>query len=569
MEREADVVIVGLGAAGGIAAHVLTRAGLDVVALEAGPRLYASQMTMDEVRNDGRGWMSEPKSRGEVPTWRLDGSRVTEMLMVNAVGGTSIHYHAWSLRFPPWQFEARSRALDRYGPAAIGDDSTLADWPISYADLEPFYDRTEYAIGVSGRAGNLRGALQAGGNPFEGPRSRSFPMPPVRPAGWSSMMADAARSLGWHPFPAPAAINSEPYDGRPACAYCGFCTGNGCYLGAKGSTNVTVIPHAEATGRLRIEASARVTRINVDADGLATGVTYVQDGREHVQNARVVLLAALVYENTRLLLLSRSPRFPDGLSNNHGQVGQHYMAHISVRRYGTFSGRRLNLLHGASGAQGTCVDDWNDDNFDHAGLGFIGGGMFTAIQEERPIGMMSQLPPPGVPRWGSAWKAWALPHAQSTAHVGAELWNLPYASNFMDLDPVVKDPYGLPVVRVTHRIGDNERRAVPFLSDKLRVWLEAAGATQTWPLDHIRLESRHPFGGTRMGLDPATSVVDRYGFSHEVPNLGVLGASNFPTTGGHNPTLTLQALSWLTAQHLVDHFATRSRGTAAVRLARL
>jgi gluconate 2-dehydrogenase alpha chain len=273
------------------------------------------------------------------------------------------------------------------------------------------------------------------------------------------------------------------------------------------------------------------------------------------------------HENARLLLLSRSSKFPNGVSNNHGQVGKHYMAHISVRRFGVFPDRRLNLLNGASGGQGTCVDDWNDDNFDHTGLGFIGGGMLTAIQEERPLTLISQPPPPGIPRWGSAWKAWVVQQAQSTAKVSAELWNLPYESNWMDLDPVVKDPYGVPVVRVTHRTGDNERRGAAFLDDKLRAWLEAAGAAKTWPLDHIRLESRHPFGGTRMGHDPARSVADRYGFSHEVPNLGVLGASNFPTTGGHNPTLTVQALSWLTAQHLVDEWTVRSRGVAAGRMA--
>src|SRR3954454_25156730 len=189
MNRETDVVIVGLGAAGGIAAHVLTRAGLDVVALEAGPRLDPGSMSLDEIRNDARSWMSEPKSRGELPTWRLDGAQVTDMLMVNAVGGTSIHYHAWSLRLPPWQFQARTRVLERYGRTAIPDDSTLADWPVSYAELEPFYDQAEHAIGVSGRAGNVHGEYHAGGNPFEGPRAREFPMPPVRPAGWSSMMA--------------------------------------------------------------------------------------------------------------------------------------------------------------------------------------------------------------------------------------------------------------------------------------------------------------------------------------------------------------------------------------------
>ncbi len=161
------------------------------------------------------------------------------------------------------------------------------------------------------------------------------------------------------PLPAAASVNSQPYDDRPACTYCGFCASNGCHNGAKGATHVTVIPKAEASGRLRIETSARVTRIDVGEDGLASGVTYVKDDREHTQKARVVLLSALVYENSRLLLLSGSNRFPDGLSNNHGQVGKHYMAHVGVRRHGVFPDRRLNRLNGASGGQGTCLDDWS------------------------------------------------------------------------------------------------------------------------------------------------------------------------------------------------------------------
>src|SRR5262249_11280808 len=210
--------------------------------------------------------------------------------------------------------------------------------------------------GQAGRVGVLRGALGRGGTPFEGPGALEVPMPPVLPAGFTTMMANAGRALGWHPFPAAAAVNSVPYNGRPACTYCGFCASNGCYNDAKGATHVNVIPWAEASGRLHIETNARVTRIDVDDDGLASGVPYVQDGREHSLSARIVLLSALVYENTRLLLLSRSSRFADGLSNNHGQVGKHFMAHISVRRYGTFPDRRLNRLNGASGGQGTCID---------------------------------------------------------------------------------------------------------------------------------------------------------------------------------------------------------------------
>jgi gluconate 2-dehydrogenase alpha chain len=541
-----EVVLIGLGAAGGIAAHVLTAAGVEVVALEAGPRLDPSAMTLDEVRNDVRGWLSRPKSMHEVPTWRADdttpaGPSPWPMLMVNAVGGSTVHYPGLSARLQPWNFESRSRVVERYGPGAVPAGSTLADWPLTYDELEPYYDSVEYAIGVSGSAGNH----------FEGPRSRDYPMAPLRRTGWTELTAAAAGRLGWHPFPAPAAINSRPHEGKPECTYCGFCSHNGCYRNAKGSTDATVIARSEATGLLKIETSARVTGIEVDADGLAAGVTYVQDGRERFQPAKAVLLGAFTYENSRLLLLSASRPYPHGLCNNHGQVGKHFMAHATPFAFGVFPGRRLNLFSGLW-AQATCLDDWNADNFDHSGLGFIGGAMLTASHELKPISSASAVLPPGIPRWGSAWKAWLKAHGQSVGSLNAQLENLSYETNMLDLDPVVKDPYGMPVVRVTHRLEDNERRGCDFMLEKLETWLLEAGASETWSPEEVLVEGRHCYGGTRMGDDPDTAVVDRYGFAHETPNLGVLGASTFPTTGGHNPTLTVQALAWRTAQHLID-----------------
>ena len=558
-----DVVIIGLGAAGGVAADVLTKAGIEVVALEAGPRVDASMMTHDEVRNDVRSWLSAPKSRGEVPTWRsTPGETATSstfpMLMVNAVGGTTVHYNCACLRFQPWNFESRTRVIERYGEGAIPPGSTLVDWPLSYDELEPFYDAVEYSIGVSGRAGNIRGTLDPRGNRFEGPRGREYPMPPLRPSGWNEFMDTTARGLGWNPYPIPAAINSVPYNGNAECTYCGFCSYNGCYRNAKGATDVTVIPRAEATGRLRIETGARVVSIDVDIDGLATGVRYIQDGRELFQPARTVLLGAFLYENVRLLLISTSKAFPNGLSNNHGQVGKHYMAHITPFVFGRFPGRRLNRLNG-SGGQITCVDDWNTDNFDHQGLGFIGGAMFLAMHELKPIMAVTEPLPPGVPRWGSAWKAWRKENTQAVGSVVGQLENLPYEENVLDLDPTAKDPYGLPLVRVTHRVTDHERRASDFMHEKLVDWLEASGAVETWASDEILIDGRHPGGGTRMGNDPDSSVVDAFCFSHEVPNLAVMGASTFPTLGGHNPTLTLQALTWRTAQHLIDNPGSRMR----------
>ncbi len=546
----ADVVIVGMGAAGGVAADVLTAAGVEVLGLEAGPRLDAGAARFDEIANVAHARLSEPKSKHEIPTWRAHegeeaGPSPHPMMMVNAVGGTTIHYEGLSIRLLPHAFRTRSATIERYGPGAIPPGSTLADWPLTYEELEPDYAAVEAAIGVAGAAG---------ANVFEGERSGPFPMPPLRPTGWSELAADAARRLGWHPFPAPASINSQPYDGRPACTYCGFCMHNVCHTDAKGATHLNVIPRAEATGRLRIETGARALEILVDGDGRTTGVRYLDaEGRERVARARAVLLAAYTFENVRLLLLSRSPAFPDGLANDHGQVGAHFMAHICPFVHGLFPGRRLNTWTGV-GSQVTCLDDFNGDNFDHEGLGFVSGGMLTAFAEHTPIAFARDVRPPGLPRWGARWKAWMARHAQSVGAVYAQYDAPPYVHNRLDLDPHVTDRLGVPVIRVTHRLTEHEERAVAFLRARLHEWLRAMGATETWDAP-VHIEGRHAFGGTRMGTDPATSVVDAHGFAHASPNLGILGASVFPTMGGHNPTLTLQALARRTARHLVDRWS--------------
>lgn len=560
----ADVAIVGLGAAGGIAAHVLTEAGLDVAAIEAGPRLGRSDFVLDEIRNEVRAWMAQPKAAHEVPTWRTGPEAEATpspwpMLMVNAVGGTSVHYEGISIRFLPWNFESRSATVARYGEGAIPAGSTLADWPLRYEDLEPYYDLVERAIGVSGVAGRVRGeAPEPAGNFFEAERGRGYAMPPLRRAGWERLMSEAAARLGWHPFRAPAAVNSEPYDGRPACTYCGFCQYNGCHCDAKGATHLNVIRLAEATGNLRVETLARALRIECAGDGLASGVTFLRDGRECFQPARAVLVGTFTYENARLLLLSRSKAFPNGLANNAGQVGKHYIAHVTPIVYGLFPGRRLNLFNGI-GAQASCVDDWNADNFDHEGLGFIGGGMLTAMHEVMPIAAARRPLPPGIPSWGAGWKRWLRANGQSVGAVVAQFDALPFESNYLDLDPVVSDRDGVPVVRVNHRLAPNEERGHDFLQERLREWLCEAGAAETWNHPVRMIEGRHCYGGTRMGDDPETSVLDGHGFAHEVPNLGVLGASAFPSAAGHNPTLTVQAQAWRSARRLASAWGTIAR----------
>lgn len=561
-KTKVDVVVIGLGAGGGTAVLPLAKAGLDVVGLEAGGRFSTRDYPADEIRNDIRNWLGRDKVNDEVPTQRRTAAEasvpaIAPGRMMNGVGGTSIHWTCQSWRLMPWNFRERSETIRRYGAGALPAGSTIADWPLDYTELEPYYDKVEFLHGVSGKAGNLNGTIDPRGNVFEGARAREYPLEPLRRTGFTEFMADAARRLGWHPFPGPAAIRSRPYNGLPACEYHGFCTFGGCHVDAKGSTNLAPIPQAEKTGNLKVVEHARVLEIVVDGDGLASGVRYLKGNAVHFQPARAVLLAGYTYENTRLLLLSKSSAFPNGLSNNHGQVGRHYLAHVRAGANGVIPGRRLNRFSGTA-SQWTAVDDFDSDFFDHAGLGFIGGGTMAAGMEVKPIGA-ARTTPPSIPRWGSAWKAWLKENAISVASAATQINVVSYEDTFLDLDPTAKDTLGVPVVRVTNDLHDNERRAASFVQQRCVDWLREAGASEVWLVAPNSLSVQtHAYGGTRMGDDPDANVTDRWCFSHEVPNLGVLGASNFPTSGGRNPTETLMALAWRTADHLVASWSSRA-----------
>jgi gluconate 2-dehydrogenase alpha chain len=552
-----DVVIVGLGAVGGIAALPLVQAGLDVIGLEAGTWLTKRDFAPDELRNNYRAWpQSIQKANQEVPTHRptaksLSSPRPAIHPMMNAVGGTSLHYWAQSWRLHPWDFKVVSETTRRYGPSRIPKGSTVEDWPFGLEELEPFYDKVEYEIGVSGVAGNIGGTIDSRGNIFEGSRRRAYPMPPLRGSGFTDAMAAAARTLGWHPFPGPAAINSQRYQNRSACMYHGFCNRGGCHVDAKNSTAVTTIPKAQATGRLKVVTRSHVTSVDVDGNGSVTGVTYIVDGAEFFQPAKVVLLASYTYENVRLLLLSKSKAFPNGLSNNHGQVGRHYMSHNQTAGVTALFPWKTNSWYGLP-AQGFAVDDWADDNFDHSGLDFIGGGNLWVYSDRRPIAAASMGTFGKTARsWGSEWKAFVVQNADRTNTSYLQKTTLPYEDNILDLDPIVKDPLGFPVCRITADYHDNERKLARFIQDKMEQWYRAAGAIaiERGPIGTMG-PTTHAYGGTRMGDNPETNVVDRWGFSHEVPNLGILGASVMGTSGARNPTLTAQALAWRTAEHL-------------------
>lgn len=238
--------------------------------------------------------------------------------MANAVGGTSVHWTGQSWRLTPWNFNTRSETVGRYGDGKIPNNSTLADWPINYEDLEPYYDNVEYLHGVSGQAGNVQGEVDDAGNTLEAPRRRGYPTPPLRRAGFPDMVRETLTELDYRPFPEPASIRSESYEGLPACTYCGFCTMTGCWINAEGGTQLSSIPQAQETGNLTVVPNARVTRIESNWDGLVTGVTYVRGGTEFFQPASVVLMAGYTYENVRMLLHSRS-RVPGRLARQFGR----------------------------------------------------------------------------------------------------------------------------------------------------------------------------------------------------------------------------------------------------------
>lgn len=556
-----DVVIVGLGAAGGVAALPLASAGLKVIGLEAGGWLDPRDFAPDEIRYVQRNWpMAVQKAAGEAPTVRATASDVARQgghPMMNAVGGTTMHYWAQSWRLNPWDFNVVSATESRYGADRLPSGTTVEDWPFAYEELEPYYDKVEYAVGISGQAGNVRGKINPAGNIFEGPRQREYPMRPLRSSPFTELMSGAANELGWNPFQGPAAITSELYDGRPPCQYHGFCNKGGCHVQSKSSTAFTTIPKALDTGNLDVVPYARVAEVITDSEGRTTGVAYIKGGERIVQPADVVLLASYAYENVRLLLLSEGDAFPNGVSNNSGQVGRHYLSHHQGSPVTALFPRDLHNWYGLP-AQGVAIDEWADDNFDHSELDFIGGANLWVHTDRKPISAAKMNTFGEANSWGSDWKSFVSQNADRSNMAYIQKTTLPYEDNYLDLDPSVKDPYGLPVIRITARYRDNEKKIAAFAQDRMEEWYRQAGATKVVKsgLGNAMGASTHAYGGTRMGHNSETNVVNQWGMSHESPNLGILGASVMGTSGARNPTLTVQALSWRTAEHIVDNWQT-------------
>jgi gluconate 2-dehydrogenase alpha chain len=546
----ADVVLVGMGAMGSVVAPVLVRAGLRVVGLEAGPWRTKHDFLPDELGSAYycRGEMG-PKFLSETPRWRRNEGEPTREAtfslgrMMNGVGGSVIHWGGALRRCHPHHFDYLTHVRESFGEGALPDGHTLTDWPVSYDELEPYYAKIEYLIGVAGNEDN----------PFVW-RSKPYPLPPLRPSRTSEIFSEATKHMGLHPYPTPVAVNSEPYNGYPATTYCAWSAGFGPFNDERWHPGLTSVPEALATGNLELRTHCRVVRVLTDSNGHASGVEYVDaNGTHRVQEARTVILCGYTFENVRLLLLSADQRHPSGLGNNARQVGKHFMTKMWADVYGYFPDVVFNK-HTGPAAQMWSLDDFIAEDFDSAAKGFVGGATPNIENQQLPIQISREGLPPDVPSWGERYKD-HLTRWQHVCAIRLQPDSLSYQTDFLDLDPRYRDRsgLGLPLVRITCDLRENERRLADWMEKETESILYAMGANKTWRGPRFRgVCSSHDLGGCRMGEDPASSVVDPDLRVHDTPGLYVFGGAVFPTCPGVNPTLTMWALCYRAAEHLVD-----------------
>lgn len=531
---EVDFVVVGSGAAGGVMAKELSEAGFSVVVLEQGPYRRPMDFTHDEVGH----WFGSalmPSAADNPQTFRQAEDEEAQvralpppLLYATGVGGSSVHFTANYWRFRPVDFRERSLL----GPIS---GTGFADWPLTYEELEPYYTKVEWEVGVSGAPG-----------PLDPPRSRPYPMPPLPVKSSGVLLERGARALGLHPQPAPMAILSRSHNGRSPCIHCGFCMAFGCEAGAKSSTLASMIPRAEATGRCEIRPESTVFRMETGPDGRAREVRYWDaDGVEHAQRARAVVLSANGAETARLLLMSESSRFPEGLANASGLVGKYLMFNGQTAAYGRFA-RPLNEYKSVQVTR--IVHDFYESD---PARGFYGGGGIDGRLSGGPAFFALAATPPDRPSWGSGYKRILAEYYTHTMEAAGHTTSLPVETNSVSLDPKVKDRWGRPALRVTYRDHDDDLDTMRFMQDRSVEILEAAGAEEVWRVEvQPQQIGAHLLGTARMGTDPATSVVDPDHRAHDVPNLFVCDGSSFVTSGRGQPTMTIQALAFRAADRI-------------------
>jgi len=536
LDEPVDFVIVGSGSAGGILAKELSTSGHDVVVLEQGPYRKAADFHHDELAVIFRDELLGGGTRASGQTFRHDETetatrpRRQPAEYAQTVGGSSAHFTANFWRFRDIDFRERS---------ALGSiaGTNFADWPITYDELEPYYTKVDWEIGVSGAPG-----------PNDARRSKPFPLPPMPVKSSGVLMERGAAKLGLHCQPEPHAILSQPFNGRAACINCGYCMFFGCEVGAKSSTLAAMIPLAEASGRCEIRAECAVFRVETDARGRASEVLYYDpDGNERGQKAKAVILSANGVETPRLLLMSASERHPDGLANSSGFVGRNLMFNAHSVANGVFE----QPLNDYKGVQVTrIIHDFYESD---ATRGFYGGGGLDArpLWSATPILHALEGMPPDVPAWGAAFKEEIANNFTRQMSIVGSTTSLAMDRNNVTLDPESRDRWGRPAARITYRDHDDDLAMAAFLQDRGMALLDAAGAKKAWrrPIEPTN-SSAHLLGTCRMGDDPATSVVNRDHRSHDVPNLFLCDGSSFVTSGRGQPTMTIMALAFRAADRI-------------------
>lgn len=573
--KEREVVIVGGGLSAGLLARRLVPAGRDVLVLERGGHHAGAESQLPTQRDELR-WSVQRglTQRENVETYTLRHKvgedalplrQLTGFLPGFGVGGGAAHWNGQTWRFQTTDHQLRSHLEQRYGRASIDPELTIQDWGVRYEELEPYYTTFEKLFAVSGRAGNVKGVKQTGGNPFEPWRSEDYPLPPLEPSEAGLIFQQAAQSLGYQPFPMPAANASRAYtnpDGLALgqCQYCGHCERFICEANAKASPHRLLFPLVQGKPNFELKTHAEVLRLVVDAAARrVTGVVYLdtQTGEEYEQPASVVVLASYVMSNTRLMLLSKIGTPYDSATGT-GVVGKNYCYQTTSGVGLFFEDRHINPFMG-TGAYGMVIDEFNNDHFDHAGLGFHGGAYISAtITNGRPIGQRSV--PPGTPRWGSAWKAANARWYLRSMGIGCHGTSYAARGNHMDLDPDYRDAYGRPLLRITFDFPANDLRMSRYVTQRAHEIAKATGAhivtppgPRTGPYDARQYQSTHNTGGTIMGSDRATSVVSPHLQCWDATNLFITGASVFPQNSGYNPSGPVGALGLRLADDLLRY----------------
>lgn len=550
-----DIVVVGLGWTGGIIAAELTKKGYKVIALERGKDRKTEDFLMghDELRFASRFEMMQDLSK-ETITFRnntkmkaLPMRQYGSFLLGDGVGGAGAHWNGMTVRFLPYDFEIKTKTIERYGKNKIPADMTIQDWGITWDVIEPYFDKFEQLCGISGEE-----------NPLHGKRSNPYPTPPMKSTPAIDLFMEAGKSLSLHPYRLPSANLSENYknpDGieRVACQYCGFCERFGCEFGAKADPIVTVIPVAKQTGNFEVRTHSNVTKIIHDGQK-ATGVLYIDTntGEEFIQPAEVVAVTSYVLNNVKLLLQSKmgAPYNPD---TGRGVVGKNYAYQtMGASATGFFENKEFNLYAGA-GALGAALDDFNGDNFDHSNLQFIHGGVISLSQTgKRPIANNTTLD--AERNWGKEFKQQSLKYANRTLNIGSQGSSMPYRHHFLDLDPTYKDAYGNPLLRITFDFEEQDRKLIEFTGTQAGKIMEAMGADKVvtsnkrGPYNIVPYQSTHNTGGAIMGAEPETSVLNSYLQMWDFYNVFIPGASAFPHNSGYNPTATVGALAYRAAE---------------------